>query len=61
MKFRKINSENETIEFLVFNFDGQGSALVIENDSDSIDIKTSEEVKDIILGKKCKDKEYKLI
>lgn len=61
MKFCKINSENETIEFLVFNFDGQGSALVIENDSDSVDIKTSEEIKDIILGKEYKDREYRLI
>ena len=27
MKFRKINSHDETIEILVFNYDGKGSAL----------------------------------
>lgn len=60
MKLRKINSHNETIEFLVFNYDGQGSALVIENNDGVIESKSVDEVKEILLGGVGKDKEYEL-
>lgn len=60
MKLRKINSHNETIEFLVFNYDGQGSALVIENNDGVIESKSVNEVKEILLGGVGKDKEYEL-
>jgi hypothetical protein len=60
MKLRKINSHNETIEFLVFNYDGQGSALVIENNDGVIESKSVNEVKEILLGGIGKDKEYEL-
>ena len=60
MKLRKINSHNETIEFLVFNYDGQGSALVIENNNGVIESKSVDEVKEILLGGVGKDKEYEL-
>lgn len=60
MKLRKINSHNETIEFLVFNYDGQGSALVIENNDGIIESKSINEVKEILLGGVGKDKAYEL-
>ncbi len=60
MKLRKINSHDETIEFLVFNYDGKGSALVIDNDN-IIEKKSLNEVEDLILGEHCKEKEYEMI
>ena len=60
MKFHKINSPNETIEFLVFNFDGQSSALVI-NENKIISSFSLEYIKDSILGKNGEEKQYELI
>lgn len=55
MKF--INKETkEILEFIVFNIDGAGSALIKENNEyNIIDI---EEVKNIIMGEKGKSKQY---
>lgn len=61
MKLRKINSHEETIEFLVFNYDGQGSALVIENNDGIVVSKSLNELKDIFLGEFRKEKEYELV
>ena len=61
MKFRKINSHDETIEILVFNYDGKGSALVIENNDGIVESKALDELKNIILGEVKKEKEYELV
>lgn len=61
MKLRKIKSHEETIEFLVFNYDGQGSALVIENNDGIVVSKSVNELKDIFLGVFGKEKEYELV
>lgn len=53
MKFIN-NKTNETLEFIHFNIDGVGSALIIENNEyNIIDI---DEVKNIIMGKKGETK-----
>lgn len=60
MKLRKIQSHDETIEFLVFNYDGKGSALVVDNDN-IIEKKSLEEVDELLLGEFGKDKEYEMV
>lgn len=60
MKLRKINSHNETIEFLVFNYDGKGSALVVDNNN-IIERKSLEDIENLILGRIGENKEYELI
>ena len=60
MKLRKIQSHDETIEFLVFNYDGKGAALVVDNDN-IIEKKSLEEVDELLLGEFGKDKEYEMV
>lgn len=61
MKFINITDTNDIIEFLAFNYDGQGGSLVKFNSNDHLDYLSLEETNDIILGGQGEDRQYRLV
>lgn len=59
IKMKRINGE-ETVEFVAFNFDGEGSSLALINGS-SIAVFSKEETLDILLGENAKNPQYELV
>lgn len=59
----KMRSKNdgEILEFLAFNYDGQGNCLVYYEGSETIEALSLNEAKDILLGEKGKENEYKYV
>ena len=56
----KRNGGSETVEFLVFNYDGKGGALVRYEDG-TIEGLSEKDVNEIILGTNNKERQYTLI
>lgn len=54
------NNKDKSLSYKViqFNFDGDGTALVIMDDGKSIDTLDKSTIKDYISGAKCKEKEW---
>lgn len=54
------NNKDKSLSYKViqFNFDGDGTALVIMDDGKSIDTLDKSTIKDYISGGKCKKKEW---
>ena len=61
MKFVKIADRNEIVEFLAFNYDGKGGALVKFDDSQTVHHYDLPDVQNIIIGRIGKESEYELL
>ena len=57
IKMKRIDGD-ETIEFIAFNYDGEGSSLAICDKQ--VYAYSLEETNDILLGKNGQEKEYEL-
>ena len=60
IKIRR-KSDGEILEFLAFNYDGQGGCLVHFEGSETIDALSLSESKNILLGEECKENKYDFI
>ena len=60
LRMKKIGKE-EVLEFVAFNFDGNGTCLVYDEKCEVFETRSSEEVMDIFLGKKAHNMEYELL
>jgi len=60
LRMKKIEGD-EVLEFVAFNFDGNGTCLIYDEKCEVFETRTSEEVRDIFLGKNACNIEYKLL
>ena len=60
VRMKKMDSD-EVLDFIAFNFDGKGNYLVYDEKCEIFEVLSSEEVKDVFLGKNACNVEYKLL
>ena len=57
IKIKSIDSD-EILEFLTFNFDGQGSCVAYNHETEKLEMYNSEETKNLLFGENGKECEY---
>lgn len=61
MKLVRIEDQSDMVEILVFNYDGQGSALVRYKDSELLEHCSLSDLKDMLLGAVNSERKYKIL
>ena len=57
IKIKHIDS-NEILEFLAFNFDGQGNSVAYNHETEKLEMYNSEDIKDLLFGENGKECKY---
>ena len=60
IKVKRIDN-NEILEFLSFNFDGEGSSIVFNHESEKMELYTCKETKNVLFGENDKECKYEYI
>ena len=59
MKIKMKHIENaEILEFLAFNFDGQGNGVAYNHETEKLEMYNGEEIKNILFGENGKECKY---
>ena len=57
IKIKRIDND-EILEFLVFNFDGQGNSVAYNHETEKLEMYNSEDIKNILFGENGKECKY---